>query len=452
MMNTQIDTLLIPRDFPRAMGRPGIILCWVILSTVSLEGVAQESDDAVASLRVAAEQGDVDAQYNLGARYANGEGISQNFTEAVRWFRMAAEQGHAEAQYNLGVMYDEGQGVAQNYEEAVRWYRMAAEQGHAYAQHNLGFMYANGQGVAQDFEEAVQWYQAAAEQGDAGAQLNLGLMYWMYAEGLGIAQDYAEAYAWIRTAAAQGFGRAEEARQAVLKEMTPSQVERGEELAREYQERFVTFPASVSAQGEVTDGRYHSAREWFSVPVPTADAFWQVPFAVQGESVNRADVGNVDIVTFWIKDFGEVFIASVWQIPESTLANMREEDDQTVLSNLANKALHDWRDGIPNSLPIEPKVIEDTFVSTPHGEAILRVYLAERGSLLAEVSGPAPDKFDTLIAVIVAKQEDYYVYAIAENDADGDAFLRPDDPARGTQKERLKQAVESFFSGIVVHR
>ena len=32
------------------MGRSGIILCLVVLSTVSLEGVAQESDDAAASL------------------------------------------------------------------------------------------------------------------------------------------------------------------------------------------------------------------------------------------------------------------------------------------------------------------------------------------------------------------------------------------------------------------
>ena len=47
------------------MGRAGIILCLAILSTVSLEGVAQESDDAVASLRAAAEQGDVEAQYHL---------------------------------------------------------------------------------------------------------------------------------------------------------------------------------------------------------------------------------------------------------------------------------------------------------------------------------------------------------------------------------------------------
>ncbi len=62
-----------------------------------------------------------------------------------------AEQGDAEAQNNLGVMYGHGWGVAQDDTEAVTWYRKAAEQGDARAQYMLGFMYDHGQGVAQDF-------------------------------------------------------------------------------------------------------------------------------------------------------------------------------------------------------------------------------------------------------------------------------------------------------------
>ena len=40
----------------------------------------------------------------------------------------AAEQGLVQAQYNLGDMYEQGQGVRQDYAEAFRWYRKAAEQ------------------------------------------------------------------------------------------------------------------------------------------------------------------------------------------------------------------------------------------------------------------------------------------------------------------------------------
>ena len=45
--------------------------------------------------------------------YATGEGVPQDDAEAVRWFRLAAEQGDARAQFNLGVRYDTGEGVPQ---------------------------------------------------------------------------------------------------------------------------------------------------------------------------------------------------------------------------------------------------------------------------------------------------------------------------------------------------
>ena len=41
--------------------------------------------DAVAATRLAAEQGDAVAQFNLGVRYATGRGVPEDQTEAVRW-------------------------------------------------------------------------------------------------------------------------------------------------------------------------------------------------------------------------------------------------------------------------------------------------------------------------------------------------------------------------------
>lgn len=124
--------------------------------------------------RVAAEQGDAAAQYNLGEMYENGRGgLRKNEAEAVRWYRKAAEQGYARAQYNLGEMYKNGRGVPRNEAEAVKWYRQAAKQGYAVAQANLDWMYANGRGVKQDATEAVQWYRKAAAQGEANAQERL---------------------------------------------------------------------------------------------------------------------------------------------------------------------------------------------------------------------------------------------------------------------------------------
>ena len=97
--------------------------------------------------------------------YGNGQGVLQNYAEAVRWYRLAAQQGNAQAQSNLGNMYHNGQGVLQDYAETIRWYRLAADQGNAQAQSNLGIMHEYGQGVLQDNVMAHMWYNIASANG-----------------------------------------------------------------------------------------------------------------------------------------------------------------------------------------------------------------------------------------------------------------------------------------------
>lgn len=52
---------------------------------------------AVQWYRRAAEQGDVMAQFHLGALYRQGNGVLQDFVEAYAWLNVAAAQGSAEA-------------------------------------------------------------------------------------------------------------------------------------------------------------------------------------------------------------------------------------------------------------------------------------------------------------------------------------------------------------------
>ncbi|MEI6399130.1 MAG: hypothetical protein WCO71_10190, partial [Pseudomonadota bacterium] len=52
-------------------------------------------------IRKAAEQGNADAQNNLGAAYDSGEGVGKDQAEAVKWWRKAANQGDAKSQFNL---------------------------------------------------------------------------------------------------------------------------------------------------------------------------------------------------------------------------------------------------------------------------------------------------------------------------------------------------------------
>ena len=61
--------------------------------------------------------------------YAIGRGVAQDDQQAVTWYRKAAEQGDADAQYNLGIRYADGKGVTQDYIEAHMWFSLAAAGG-----------------------------------------------------------------------------------------------------------------------------------------------------------------------------------------------------------------------------------------------------------------------------------------------------------------------------------
>jgi putative methionine-R-sulfoxide reductase with GAF domain len=80
-------------------------------------------------VRKLAEQGDAEAQWNMGVRYHNGEGVPQDDAQAVQWFLRAAEQGHLTAQASLGAYYWRGRGVPQDLSKAYFWSVLALAQG-----------------------------------------------------------------------------------------------------------------------------------------------------------------------------------------------------------------------------------------------------------------------------------------------------------------------------------
>jgi len=80
-------------------------------------------------IKDSAEQGDVDAQFNLGIAYSKGVGVPQDDSEAVKWFLKAAEQGDAIAQLNLGIAYAVGQGLPQDFVYSYKWVNLAAAKG-----------------------------------------------------------------------------------------------------------------------------------------------------------------------------------------------------------------------------------------------------------------------------------------------------------------------------------
>jgi TPR repeat protein len=208
---------------------------------------------AVRELKPLAEQGDAEAQFNLGSLYYQGWGVPQDYREAVKWLRKAAEQNQAFAQVTLGTIYAEGvQGVIEkDYSQALMWFILAAargdmearefrdtlaarmtpkqiteaqrlarefkpqdsyakslqelktlaDTGDALSQFKVGLIYYGGQGVPRDYLAALNWFKKAALQNNPLAQYNVG---YMYAKGEGTPQDYMEAAKWYRKAAEQG--------------------------------------------------------------------------------------------------------------------------------------------------------------------------------------------------------------------------------------------------------
>ena len=73
--------------------------------------------------------------------YGKGEGVPQDYKEAVKWYTKVAEQGDVDAQYNLGLMYYNGEGVPKDLVQAYAWYDVAK---------------ANGQEKAKEWRDKIE--------------------------------------------------------------------------------------------------------------------------------------------------------------------------------------------------------------------------------------------------------------------------------------------------------
>ena len=69
----------------------------------------------------AAQSGDDDAEFYLGALYSAGVGLPASDGEAFRWFSRAAEQGHSHAMLILAGLYAIGRGTEKDNVKAYKW-------------------------------------------------------------------------------------------------------------------------------------------------------------------------------------------------------------------------------------------------------------------------------------------------------------------------------------------
>ena len=79
----------------------------------------------------------VQSGLRLGQCYESGIGVAIDNVEAFKWYKLAAENGDADAQTVLCACYATGDGIAVDKVEAIKWYTRAADAGNTDAQHNL---------------------------------------------------------------------------------------------------------------------------------------------------------------------------------------------------------------------------------------------------------------------------------------------------------------------------
>jgi len=131
-----------------------------------------------------AEQGDIEAQYELASLFLHGDRSSkitepafvpQNLELAEKWYEEAAMKGHIPSQRMLGRLYDNGALVEQDLKEAEKWYRMAADQNDPEAQMELAWLLPRLRVEPNRIKDLVR---KSANNGSSRAQLLLGNSYY----------------------------------------------------------------------------------------------------------------------------------------------------------------------------------------------------------------------------------------------------------------------------------
>jgi TPR repeat protein len=237
--------------------------------------VSREEADPT-GYRKAAEQGDAEAQLNLGWEYLIGELVRANGAEAFEWWHKSAEQGCIAAQNSLGCAYS----FAEEYVTAYFWLGLARDSTSdvgpkviynssyrnqdyistlktpmqiaediealltpsemAEVEYSIGEAYHDGDGMPQNDAQAIRWWMRAAER---GYRLATYALVSAYTDDESVHEDYIKAYMWFCIGEEWlGVGRefisftSEFVRQTgyLQHSLTPEEIGEAKRLAREW--------------------------------------------------------------------------------------------------------------------------------------------------------------------------------------------------------------------------
>jgi TPR repeat protein len=159
-----------------------------------------------------------------------------------------AKKNNAQAQLRLGEMYEIGPTSGPpDIKQAAQWYEKAAASGLVEAKAHLGHLYLEGVGILQDFPRAKTLLESAANDGNATAQFDLARM---WQNGWGGPEDRRLAYAWYEFAAQQDYRPALRARDKLLSELSPKDVNEAQVLLKKLKGEILESQKVKSAHSE----------------------------------------------------------------------------------------------------------------------------------------------------------------------------------------------------------
>jgi uncharacterized protein len=157
-----------------------------------------QTADAIAVWRKAADKGSTSAMVELGVLYGTGAGVAKDEEAARKLFERAAQAGNPRGVTNLAAL---GGASAPSDPARARGLLEKAAETNAEAQYQLGLMLAEGKGGPQDDAGARALFEKAAAQNHPGALMQMGVF---TQEGRGGPKDKDAAKAYYERAAALG--------------------------------------------------------------------------------------------------------------------------------------------------------------------------------------------------------------------------------------------------------
>lgn len=146
------------------------------------QGYTQNIDKAIELLILAGEKGNADAQYRLGALYAEGEFVAEDLKAAVYWLDQATRQGRTEAENKLATYLNQliaryyysrfcsfGNKLKLDKNEVLSWLEKVASINNPKIQYSIGKIYLSDW----DIEKGEEWLTKSAEQDYENAIIEL---------------------------------------------------------------------------------------------------------------------------------------------------------------------------------------------------------------------------------------------------------------------------------------